>query len=204
MPGKKKSHPSGYKSLIEQESEHWAKLSDLSEQRLNWLHSKTVERYVNARVTDNEDLVWFDWIVDKYIRDKIYGPGMNIGCNDGTFDRNIMRAGLCSEFDGYDISKKAIEEAERAAKKEGLRIRSHRADLNHVELIEDHYSLVITAMTLHHIERLEHLFEQVNKSLRPDGLFVINEYVGPNRFQVHESVVQAINRLIPLLPKRLR
>jgi hypothetical protein len=40
---------------------------------------------------------------------------------------------------------------------------------------------VFAAQVLHHVDDLEHLFDQVAASLRDHGLFVVNEYVGPAR-----------------------
>lgn len=201
---KKKPDRSKYSALVSRESEHWSKLSELNRQRISWLHSPTVQRYVAWRVTGSDGLDWFSWIRGKYLQDRIFGPGMCLGCNDGAFDRDIMRAKLCSEFDGYDISEEALERARKEAEREDLPIRYQQADLNHVEFPEKHYALVVTVMTLHHIERLEALFGQVSRSLRPEGIFAINEYVGPTRFQIPDEHIGLINRLLALLPKRLR
>ena len=57
---------------------------------------------------------------------------------------------------------------------------------------------------LHHIENLDHAFDQIARALKPDGTLIINEYVGPNRFQYGDDVLAIINALLGALPPYLR
>jgi SAM-dependent methyltransferase len=52
--------------------------------------------------------------------------------------------------------------------------------------------------------RLEHLFGQIAKSLRPGGFFFLDEYVGPNKFQWTDEQLTFINAQIVALPPRLK
>ena len=188
----------------ERESEYWAKLSELNKRRLSWLHSPTVDKYVNRRISGRDDVNWFGWAIEKYLTGKKPGRGLNLGCNDGIFDRQILRAGLCAEVDGYDISREAVKSAKAEAKREGLSANYHRVDLNYLELPENSYDLVVAVQSIHHIKRLEHLFGEVNRALTPTGLFIINEYVGPTQFQLPDEQLELINRVFSLLPERLK
>jgi hypothetical protein len=52
---------------------------------------------------------------------------------------------------------------------------------------------------------LEHLLDQLVASLRPGGLLVVNEYIGPARFQWLDKTEELMNRMLDVLPddKRL-
>ena len=63
---------------------------------------------------------------------------------------------------------------------------------------------MFAAQVLHHVDDLEHLFDQVAASLRPDGLFVVNEYVGPARFQWLDKTQDLMNRILELLPEEYK
>jgi SAM-dependent methyltransferase len=54
------------------------------------------------------------------------------------------------------------------------------------------------------VDDLEHLFDQIATSLRPGGLFVVNEYVGPARFQWLEKTQEVMNRVLEVLPEDYR
>jgi len=193
-----------YARLAERESRHWAKLAEIGDEGLSWLHSPTIERFVNWRVSGDEKMNWFGWVVGKYVDGRVEGPGISLGCNDGFFDRQIMKARLCTEFDGFDISKEAIKRAREAAHREDLRITYREADLNFLELPEERYALAVAVMTLHHVDRLEALFEALNRALLPRSVFAVNEYVGPTRFQITDRQLEVINHLLTLLPERVR
>jgi SAM-dependent methyltransferase len=73
-----------------------------------------------------------------------------------------------------------------------------------VSLDGNQYDAVIANMSLHHVMNLKHLLGEVNRSLRPDGLLFIKDYIGPNRFQFSGRELEAMNSLISLLPLRYR
>src|SRR5207247_4936673 len=104
---------------------------------------------------------------------------------------------------GYDISPEAVAVAAEEAGKAGLgdRIDYAAADLNTIELEADRYGAVFAAQTLHHIEALEHLLDQIHGSLPEDGFFVVNEYVGPKRFQFPDEYLPLMDGLLEALPE---
>jgi SAM-dependent methyltransferase len=57
---------------------------------------------------------------------------------------------------------------------------------------------------MHHFEALEYICQQMQQALKPGGLIILNEYVGPNRFQFPAQQKQAINLCLSLLPQRYR
>jgi SAM-dependent methyltransferase len=73
-----------------------------------------------------------------------------------------------------------------------------------MQLEPNTYDLVVAQMCVHHIEALERLFEQVTQALVPNGVFAINDYVGPTRWQFTPMQLLLANVLIWLLPLRLR
>jgi len=78
------------------------------------------------------------------------------------------------------------------------------ADVETIHLLVDSYDLVIGWMALHHIRNLARLFGEIRRALRPDGLLVLNEYVGPARFQLPKTQVALIDEWVRRLPARLR
>jgi hypothetical protein len=51
---------------------------------------------------------------------------------------------------------------------------------------------------------IEFLFEQVNRALKQEGLFIINEYVGPSQFQWREKQCEFVNRILGVLPVQFK
>ena len=66
-------------------------------------------------------------------------------------------------------------------------------DLNFMKLPKERYDIIICKGSLHHIINLEHLLNQVNKSSKKDGFFVLLEYVGENKWQWSDDKIKFIN-----------
>ena len=117
-----------------------------------------------------------------------------------------MKIDIAERFDAFDISPEAVEVAREEAERQGVadRIDYAAADLNAIELEPKRYGAVFAIQSLHHIEALEHLLDQIRGSLEPDGLFVVNEYVGPARFQFPDERLPLMNKLLSVLPESHR
>jgi SAM-dependent methyltransferase len=148
-----------------------------------------------------------DWF--SFLREKC-GPlpredCLSLCCGDGSVERHLVKAGICRACEGVDISPAAIEVCQQEAESTNLSTLTYRVlDVEHARLPVASYDLVIGWMALHHIQNLSQLFRQVKRALRPGGLFVINEYVGPVRFQLPEAQEAMIDEWVRKLPARLR
>lgn len=66
------------------------------------------------------------------------------------------------------------------------------------------YAAVIANQALHHVLELEHLFDQVKESLRPDGYFVASDMIGRNGHQRWPEALAEVQRFWRDLPKEYR
>ncbi|MBL4674045.1 MAG: class I SAM-dependent methyltransferase [Arenicella sp.] len=64
-----------------------------------------------------------------------------------------------------------------------------------------HYTSVIANQSLHHIENLERLFEQINMSLHPNGSFITSDMIGRNGHQRWPEALELIEDLWRELPE---
>jgi SAM-dependent methyltransferase len=148
---------------------------------------------------------WYEYLHRHYCREP-RAAALSLCCGSGYVERDFVRRGLVATCEGIDISPSAVELARREAHLAGLsdRLTYRVADIETEALQPDSYDLVIAWMALHHLRRLRHVFRQVQRTLRPGGIFVINEYVGPSRFQLPRRQVARINNLLAELPPALR
>ncbi|MDB9411855.1 hypothetical protein [Microcystis aeruginosa] len=65
-------------------------------------------------------------------------------------------------------------------------------------------AIVFASMSAHHFSELEHIYSQVRTALKPNGFFVLNEYVGPTQFQWTDEQLVLINDLLKILPNKYR
>jgi hypothetical protein len=57
---------------------------------------------------------------------------------------------------------------------------------------------------MHHFESLEYICQQIKQALRPDGLLILNEYIGCSRFQFSDRQREIVNLCLQLLPSKFR
>ena len=129
----------------------------------------------------------------------------SIGCGFGALERGLASLSFARRIDGYDLAEAPINEARRLATELGLDgLQYHVADLEQDDLPEANFDMVFASHSVHHFARLDRLFGSVRRSLRPGGIFHLQEYVGPDRFQWTDAQVQAINEFLRSLPEHYR
>ena len=184
----------GRKAREKQESDAW---------RIRyWQAHPVTVRHINRLITGGSDESWLAFGKRRFLPDG-GERGLSLGCGSGWVEREGITIGLCQAFDGFDISEEAVGVARSQADEAGLgeRIRYRQADLNKLELEPDAYDVVVAAQVLHHIEDLEHLLDQLVAALRPGGVLLVNEYIGPARFQWLDKTEYLMNRILELLPE---
>jgi SAM-dependent methyltransferase len=170
-----------------------------------WQAHPVTARHINRLITGDENEGWLAFAKRRFLPGGAE-RGLSLGCGHGWTEREALRLGLAERFDAVDIAEEALEVARSVAAAEGLgdRIQYLQADLNRVTLEPDAYGLVVAAMVLHHVDALEHLLDQMVVSLTDDGIFVVNEYIGPARFQWLDKTQALMNRLLGTLPEDMR
>ncbi|MBW2023110.1 MAG: class I SAM-dependent methyltransferase [Deltaproteobacteria bacterium] len=132
--------------------------------------------------------------------------GLSVGCGEGAApEMRFFEAGLFERFEVMDIAEGLLKRQSEKAKSKGLKGLVYTVkDLNNVTLEKDKYHLIWAVGTVHHLENLEHFFEQVQGALKDSGIFVMREYVGPNRIQYTDEQLSIVNEILACLPERFR
>lgn len=168
-------------------------------------HPLVVLYYINPRVSGDPHLNWVAGVQRRYVSAPVERI-LTIGCGDGSLERQAVGYGFARHAEGIDISPGAIEVAKRLAAEAGVADRTfHRAaDVTRIDLPLEHYDFVFFAQSLHHIEDLSSVLVKARDALKPDGLLVANEFVGPDKFQWTEAQLEYSRALLLSLPERLR
>ncbi|MBZ5554795.1 MAG: class I SAM-dependent methyltransferase [Acidobacteriia bacterium] len=194
-------------SSLSKVSKWWDQSPEELEQRslIAWMEHEHIKRHINRRTTGDESLDWFRYILQQYFPTPV-NRALSLGCGDGGLERYALHAGAVAIFDAYDASSGAIETARKTAEIEGLlpRINYAVADLNQLQVPINRYEAVFASMSIHHVQALEAVFEGVRNGLKPSGYFILNEYIGPTRFQLPPIQIKLINDLLNILPQDLR
>lgn len=191
-------------------SELWGKSArekseDSDWSRYYWQSSPLTLRHINRLLTSGDSDDWLAFTKRRFFPRSVE-RGLSLGCGHGPVERDAIAIDLCKSFDALDISEEALQVARRLAEDAdvGHLIDYSQADLNRVRLEPAVYDVVFAIQVLHHVDALEHLLDQVAASLRPGGLLVVNEYVGPARFQLLDKTQALMNRILEILPAKYK
>lgn len=127
-----------------------------------WLKNPILHEYF-ATCMWNLKKHYMEYIVEKYgIRNATV---LSIGCGSGDLERGLAKLGCAKAIEAFDIDKIKIEEARKLSKRSGLDdlIYYFQADANNIHLPKERYDLVVAHNSLHHIQKLEELFQEVKK-----------------------------------------
>jgi SAM-dependent methyltransferase len=173
----------------------------------HWGAIRLVGNRINRLITDNEDKSFGDHIVDAYFRAK--APSANaltLGCGVGYREIHMAKSGCFKRIDAYDLSEDALAEARRRAARDEVSgvINFDRKDLNDYALPTAHYDFVVVEQSLHHFSPLGPLLDKIKLTLKPDGYFIVNEFVGPDKFQWTDRQIEVVNALLTVIPAKYR
>lgn len=173
---------------------------------LHWTDLPAVKHRLNRKVSADSDIDWLDYTLRRYFADSLpLARCYSLGCGHGEVERRLARLGAFAICEASDISADAIAAAQRMANAEGLDcIHYTVSDANTLSLAPQTYDAIWARASVHHFEQLEHVFMQVAGALAPGGLFILSEYIGPNRFQFPSVQRQAIQACLDLLPAAYR
>jgi len=195
---------------ITKTKEHWGKEAGTWKmgRGIYWLEHERIQQRINEKVSGNPSKNPYEYLIEFMSARGYKFPlerCLTLGCGDGELERGLSKYNFCVRHDAFDIADKAIERAVAAAMKMNLsHIHYEVLDINEMQLSPDTYDVVFGVGSLHHFAKLENIFYEVNKALKPDGLFFVNEYIGPSRFQWTERQLDVINAVLRMLPKKYK
>lgn len=155
--------------------------------RVAWLSLSTVGSSIWRRFCGNEQPVNFVARIVAERRGTEGLCGVAVVCGDMQGERTWFEdlPGVSfNSVDGYDISAASMA---RYTPKNRLEFRPHQVDCNRLDLPPGSFDFGVAWHGAHHIENLGGLFYQIHQSLRPGGLLLIYEWIGPAYLQIPKA-----------------
>src|SRR5688572_5370476 len=153
--------------------------------------------------TDGTD--WVEWLKRTLPLSLPCERALVLGCGLGDGLLDLHRRGIARRMHGIDLSATGIERGRALAARDGLQgaVTFEVGDFHTCPLEEGAFELVFMIGSLHHALDLDRVLQRVGRALKPAGVFVANEYVGPSRWQYSWPQLLLVKALLTLLPRRL-
>jgi len=185
------------------EIEHWNRIEEQAGtgERIFWLnHPRVAKPYYENALLDG--LRWQEWIPKALGRPA--EAALELGCGKGDGLVSVWRARAARRLVGVDLDETRFAAAKARLEEAGDNVQFRAEDINHIRLEASTYDLIYALQSFHHFENLEYLFAEINRALTPGGFCVLDEYVGPARFQWTDTQLGLTRQLLGLLPRHLR
>jgi len=193
----------------ERVARRWSEViqTDAFSSSVYWLAVPEVQAHFQKRAVNGQPYpTWIDYVLAEYVKDPLPVERiLSLGCGSGSLERDLARRGVFQRCDAYDIAPGAIELAKSAAAAENMaHIHYQAADITNYPFPDACYDLAWFNGSLHHIEELDATLSSVRRALKPDGLLILNEYVGPDRFDFTDRQKGVMRACFELIPPHLR
>jgi len=78
------------------------------------------------------------------------------------------------------------------------------ADVYDIKMQKDFYDVIFAEQSLHHFSPLKEILFRIANFLKPNGFLIVNEFVGPTRFQWTDKQLKIVNNLLLSLPDKYK
>jgi SAM-dependent methyltransferase len=167
----------------------------------NWWILPAVRSRWNAKITGDPAQPYEGYVVDNYLRGRTGLQLCSLGSGSCSHEMAFARHSAFELVECVDIAGTLLAKAAAQAKQEGLtNMRFEVRDVNRQPWPTAAYDVILFHSALHHFRQVEAVVGHVWQALRPGGLLILNDYVGPNRLQWTPAQLAAANQLLRQLP----
>jgi SAM-dependent methyltransferase len=172
----------------------------------NWWDIPEVTARWNRLVSGDAGIDYCAYVANTYLDQRSSLTAMSLGCGTGIKELRWAELEKFSRIDAYDLSPSRIEAAKDSAVENGRSaiLNYQVSDIQRIPMCENHYDLILADGSLHHFSPLADILRRISAFLKPEGYFIVNEYVGPSRFQWTDRQLEAINGMLAVLPAQYK
>lgn len=152
----------------------------------------------HRRATGHPDLHWDSFLLKR--RGQPFQSVLVLNAGNGWVERSLMEKGIIRSGIGVEYLQQFVDDANTEAEAKGYNLTYYQCNVNVDLLPAGKYDLVLNHAAVHHVARLDFVFQQILSLLLPTGWFVSVDYIGPHRNQYPAPLwrkLEQINAQIP-------
>ncbi len=172
----------------------------------HWYQLQVVIDRLNLRITGDPSVSFHDMVCKRYLNDGKDRRALALGCGSGGRELDWARRGVFTEILGLDIVPDRIARAKQDAARQNLTniARFQVSDVNTLVAQGEKFDVVLFEHSLHHFTDVKGTLARIERILAPDGFLIVDEYVGPRRFQWTPAQLNTADGLLHSIPARYR
>jgi len=199
-----------YERHIEKEKNHFRQdlYGDNLLETVNSALDYIIAHFKNTKVKKQTGLTINEHIMQQIHKKRNSGQPVKIlslGCGPGGVEIRLAKNFKIDYFmDCIDINEKMLELGRKKSKSLDLKLNFVQQDINNLKLDTEEYDVVFAHASLHHMINHEHIAQEVKKSLKPDGNFIVHEPIPRNGQLMWDETKKIANEIWSLIPQKYK
>jgi len=180
------SNDNSYDSLVEDEIKFWSKELIKSIRKGIPINLDYSNSHLFKESEKSND-IYFHPEIYKAMYDKSFlldkstvegGKALDLVCGPGWLARELNKRGM--DVEGLELNPFLVDVANlysKNRKNKEFSLKYSVSDLNKAVLEKEKYEVICADSGLHHVSKIDRLFRQISKALKPGGRFVFREHI---------------------------
>ena len=171
-----------------------------------WGQIPIVHERINQRISGLPNIGFREFVCGKYFNDGRRRIALSLGCGAGGREIDWAKLNVFDSITGMDISPNQIHLAQTNAVLAGVSERVHFVvgDVNSKSFGDQKFDVIIFEHSLHHFKDIANLLQYIKSLLKPGGYLLLDEYVGPTRFQWTKRQIMFADEVLKAIPEKFR
>lgn len=159
-------------------------------------HPFLYKQAIAKRLTGNANGNPLRTICQKYLSPSA-AKMLAVGSGLAIVEESLVRDGFVDKLVAFEASKVAVETARERIARNGLsnRIEMRCGDVMQAGIEAESFDAVFVQAAIHHFYEIEEMFAFFHRILKPGGLIIYDEYVGPDHHMYEESVMSLMDEV---------
>lgn len=187
-------------------AKHWSSTT-LKSSHSRWWQSNTIVQHINQNIcgkrvsgTEGGDIE----LIKTILNGRTLACAVSVGCGNAYHEFKLIESGIVERFELYEISETRAEAVIKSAQLKGLQ---NQVNIKLVDAFTEpvypKYDLVYWKDSLHHMESSYKAVRWSRSVLNPQGLFFMNDFVGPTYMQYSNRQLDMAEKVREILPKNI-
>ncbi len=158
------------------------------------------------KATGDPELDHRKYVANRYLQGRSNLTALSLGSGPGRNETAWAQTGRFARIDGIELSPELVADASARARKLGMDaiVRFHEGDAARPPFPLPKYDLVISEGALHHLQPMSRVIPALTSVLAPQGLLVMLEFCGPDRFQWTSGQLELTRQALAVIPAQWR
>ena len=156
------------------------------------LHPFLYKYSISLPLTGSTEKWWLNEVACEYLKPP---PAtlLSIGCGTAIVEEWIVANNFAKHVVAFEMAPSAVEVARKrlALTPYASQLDVRSGDVLAAGLEDSSFDVVFVESAIHHFDKIEEMFQLIHRVLKPNGLLIYDEYVGPDHHQ-HPAELYAI------------